>query len=81
MYKDAELVQVCIELESQETNIGWLQQHISEHQHKENDIIKMHKLEITTVKSMLSNNIEEIYRLKNHNKMLVGKIKKLKGTK
>ena len=64
MYKDTELAQVYIKLESQETDIGWIQQHTSEHQHKENDIIKMHKLEITTVKSTLSNNIEEIYRLK-----------------
>ena len=41
----------------------------------------MHKLEITIVKSMLSNNTKEIYRLKNHNKTLIGKIRKLKSTK
>ena len=40
----------------------------------------MHKLEITTVKSTLSNNTEEILRLKNHNKMLVTKINKLKNS-
>ena len=40
----------------------------------------MHKLEIVVVKNTLSNNNEEIFRLKNHNKMLVTKIKKLKNS-
>ena len=50
-------------------------------QQKGDDTKKMHKLEITAVKSTLSDNTEEIYRLKNHNKTLIGKIRKLKGTK
>ena len=41
----------------------------------------MHKLEITKVNNTLTRNTEEIYRLKNHNKILVTKIKKLKSTK
>ena len=41
----------------------------------------MDKLEIAFVKSTLSNNTEEILRLKNHNKMLVTKNKKLKNSR
>ena len=38
-------------------------------------------MEIAAVKSTLSNNTEEIYRLKKYNKSLIEKIKKLKSTK
>ena len=38
-------------------------------------------MEITKVNNTLTSNTEEIYRLRNHNKILVMKIKKLKSTK
>ena len=38
-------------------------------------------MEITKVNNTLTSNTEEIYRLRNHNKVLVTKIKKLKSTK
>ena len=38
-------------------------------------------MEITKVYNTLTSNTEEIYRLRNHNKLLVTKIKKLKSTK
>ena len=38
-------------------------------------------MEITTIKSTLSNNTEEIFRLKNHSKMLVTKMKKFKNSR
>ena len=41
----------------------------------------MHKWEITKVNNTLTSNTEEIYWLRNHNKLLVTKIKKLKSTK
>ena len=40
----------------------------------------MHKLKITKVYNTLTSNTGEIYRLRNHNKILVTKIKKLKST-
>ena len=41
---------------------------------------KAHNLEITKVYNTLTSNTEEIYRLRNHNKLLIMKIKKLKST-
>ena len=41
----------------------------------------MHRLKITKFNNTLTSNTEEIYRLRNHNKILVTKIKKLKSTK
>ena len=38
-------------------------------------------MEITKVNNTLTSTSEEIYRLRNHNKILVTKIKKLKSTK
>ena len=40
-----------------------------------------HKLEITKCNKALSNNFKEIFILKNHNKTLVMKIKKLKNSR
>ena len=37
-----------------------------------------HKLELTKVNKVLSSNTEEVFRLRNHNKTLITKIKKLK---
>ena len=39
---------------------------------------KTHKLELTKVNNVLSSNTEEIFWLRNHNKTLITKIKKLK---
>ena len=75
MDKDIELAQVRKTLESQEEEIGQLQQQISEIQHKENDTKIMHKLEIAAVKITLSISNEEIFTLKNHNKVLVAKLR------
>ena len=80
MDKDTELAQVRRTLKVQEAEIGQLQHQISEPQQKENDTKKTHKLEIVDLKSMSSNSTEEIFRLKNHNKTLVTKIKKLKNS-
>ena len=38
-------------------------------------------MEITKVYNTLTSNAKEIYRLRNHNKLLVMKIKQLKSTK
>ena len=38
-----------------------------------------HKLEIAKSNKIVSNNSEEIFRLRNHNKTLITKIKKLKN--
>ena len=75
MDKDTQLAQVRRELEIQEAEIGQIQQQISEIQHKENDTKIMHKLEIVAVKITLSINNDEIFTLKNHNKMLVTKLR------
>ena len=42
------------------------------------DIKKTHKLEITKINKVLSSNIEELFRLRNHRKTLITKIKKWK---
>ena len=75
MDKDTQLAQVRRTLESQEAEIGQLQQQISEIQHKENDTKIMPKLEIAAVKITLSINNDGIFTLKNHNKMLVTKLR------
>ena len=51
---------------------------MKEVQQKYNDIKRAHKLEITKGNNTLTSKTEEVFRLKNHNKTLVTKIKKLK---
>ena len=41
---------------------------------------KTHKLEMKKINNVLSSNTEEIFRLRNHNKTLITKIKKIKHT-
>ena len=65
----------------QEAENWHLQQQIEELQQKEEDSKKTHKLEITKVYSTLTSNTKEIYWLRNHNKLLVKNINKLKSTK
>ena len=79
--KDDEIKQIHIKIRCLEADNFHLHQQISELQPKRNDTKKTHKLDITIVKSVLSNNFEEIYRLRNHKRKLIGKIRKLKGTK
>ena len=50
-------------------------------QQKNDDSKKTHKLEIAKSNKALSNNSEEFFRLRNHNKTLVTKIKKLKSSR
>ena len=48
-------------------------------QQQNSDAKKEHKLEIARSNKIISNNSEEIFRLRNHNKTLITKIKKLKN--
>ena len=48
-------------------------------QQQNSDSKKEHKLEIAKSNKIISNNSEEIFRLRNHNKTLITKIKKLKN--
>ena len=79
--KDEELVQMRKKLKDQESEVSQCQQHIIVLQRQNDDSKKAHKLEIAKSNKALSNNFEEIFRLKNHNKTLVTKIKKLKTSR
>ena len=74
-------MQIQKKVRCQEAENFLFQQQIEELQQKDEDSKKSHKLEITKVYNTLTSNTEEIYRLRNHNKLLVTKIKKLKSTK
>ena len=50
-------------------------------QQQHDDIKKTHKLGITKINKVLSSNTEELFRLQNHNKTLITKIKKLKHSR
>ena len=78
MEKDAELAQVRMNLENQETKLRHHQQQKEKLQQKYDDSKKTHKLELTKFNKVLSSNTEEISRLRNHNKTLITKIKKIK---
>ena len=80
MEKDAELAQVRMKLENQETELRHHKQQKEKLQQQYDDSKKTHKLELTKVNKVLSSHSEEIFRLGNHNKTLVTKIKKLKGS-
>ena len=79
--KDDKITQIQTKVRCQEVENCRLQQQIEELQQKEEDSKNAHKLEITKVYNTLTSNTEEIYRLRNHNKLLVTKNKKLKSTK
>ena len=72
--KDEELTHIRQKLEDQESMVDQYQQQIKVLQQKNDDSKKTHKLEITESNKTLSNNSEEIFRLRNHNKTLVTKI-------
>ena len=74
-------MQIQTKVRCQEVENFHLQQHIEELQQKEDGSKKEHKLKIRKVNNTLIRNTEEIYRLRNHNKILVAKIKKLKHSR
>ena len=78
--KDEELTQIRHKLENQESVIDQYRQQIKVFQQQNDDSKKTHKSEIAKSNKTLSNNSEEIFRLRNHNKTLVTKIKKLKNS-
>ena len=49
-------------------------------QQQNDDSKKEHKLEITKSNKTIFDNFEEIFRLRNHNKTMITKIKKLKNS-
>ena len=49
--------------------------------HHHHDTKKTRKLEITEINNTLSSNTKELFRLRNHSKTLVTKIKKLKNNR
>ena len=61
--------------------INQYRQQIKVLQQQIDDSKKNHKSEIAKSNQTLSNNSEEIFRLRNHNKTLVTKIKKLKNSR
>ena len=67
-------------MEIQESEICQQQQQVKELQQKYNDIRKAHKLEITKNNNTLTSKTKEVFRLRNHNKTLVTRIKKLKNS-
>ena len=79
--KDGKITQIQTKVRCQEVENCCLQQQMKELQQKQDDSKKAHKLEITKFNNTLTSYIEEIYQLRNHNKKLVTKIKKLKSTK
>ena len=78
MDKYNELEHVHKKWENQEFKLCQHQQQKEKPQQQHDDIKKTHKLEITKINKVLSSNTEELFRLRNHNKTLITKIKKLK---
>ena len=79
--KDGKITQIQTKVKCQEAENFLLQLQIEELQQKEDNSKKEHKLEITKVTNTLKSNTEEICRLRNHNKILITKIKKLKHSR
>ena len=67
-------------LENQGAELRLHKQQKEKLQQQYDDSKKTHKLELTNVNKVLSIHSEEIFRLGNHNKTLVTKIKKLKSS-
>ena len=68
-------------LENQGAELRLHKQQKEKLQQQYDDNKKTHKLELTKVNKILSSHAEEIFRLGNHNKTLVTKIKKLKSSR
>ena len=77
--KDEKLTHIRQKLTNQELVVDQYQQQIKVLQQQNSDAKKEHKLEIARSNKIISNNSEEIFRLRNHNKTLITKIKKLKN--
>ena len=77
--RDEELTHIREKLEDQELVVDQYLQQIKVFQQQKNDSKKEHKMEIAKSNKTISNNSEEIFRLRNHNKTLITKIKKLKN--
>ena len=80
MEKDVELAQVRMKLENQETELRHHKHQKEKLQQQYDNSKKTHKLELTKVNKVLSSNSEVIFIIRNHNKTLVTKIKKLKSS-
>ena len=77
--KDEELTHIRQKLTDQESVVDQYRQQIKVLQQQNSDSKKEHKLEIAKSNKIISNNSEEIFRLRNHNKTLITKIKKSKN--
>ena len=80
-HKDGKLTHIRQKLEDQESVVDQYRQQIKVIQQQNDDSKKTHKSEITKSNKTLFNNSENFFRLKNHNKTLVTKIKKLKNSR
>ena len=65
-------------LECQDAELYQLQQQVKDLQQRVIDNKNDHKQEIAKINQTVSKNNDEIFRLRNHNKILVTKIKKIK---
>ena len=75
MDKEDKLMQLHEKLENQETKLCHHQQQKEKLQQQYDDSKKTRKLELRKVNNVLSSDTEEIFRLRNHNKTLITKIK------
>ena len=73
--KDEELTHIRQKLVEQESVVDQYQQQIKVLQQQNSDSKKEHKMEIANSNKTISNNFEEIFRLRNHNKTLITKTK------
>ena len=74
---DEELTHIRQKVEDQELVLDRYRQQIKFLQQQNNDSKKEDKLEIAKSNKTISNSFEEIFRLRNHNKTLITKIKKI----
>ena len=81
MDKDKEIVQIQKKLECQDSQFFQLQQQTKEIQQHNSNIKNTDKLEVAKINKTISNNNDEIFWLRNPNKILVTKMKKLKNKK
>ena len=78
--RDEELAHIRQKVEDQESVVDQYRQQIKVLQRQNIDSKKEHKLEIAKSNKTISNSFEEIFKLRNHNKTLITKIKKLKNS-
>ena len=79
--RDEELTHLRQKLEDPESVVGQYRQQIKLLQQQNDDSRKEHRLEIAKSNKTISNNYEEIFRLRNYNKRaLITKIKELENS-